>query len=377
MESQVALQAGPRELTTHRRPLKPLTGIRFFAAFYVVVFHSRTGQSLYDSGHHALGNFLFSGYLAVPLFFLLSGFILAYTYEGQIEKPGDHRRFWEARFARIWPVYVVSLLMASIPSFEFPPIGPAIAAICMVQAWNPFDLGMAGVWNDVCWTLSVEAVFYILFPWLQTWIEERTTRTQLAVIAGMVLLCIAINSGSRTLGYPAHGFWRYVPLPIPHIPEFITGVGVGNYFLRQRVQNGARGPLIGSFPIWTYLSVAATVALLCTPASRWTSVVIAAFAALLYGLAAEDTLLSRFLSTRTMLLGGGISYSIYLTQMPVKFWFRDIANRLQVGSESVRFVITAIVLIVISFLLFRFVEDPARKLLRGVFARMEAARAPR
>src|SRR5580704_9263285 len=124
MGAEVALQAGlesaPSELTAHRRSLKALTGIRFFAAFYVVVFHTRVGQVLGDHGYRAASNFFASGYLAVPLFFLLSGFILAYTYEGQIEEPGDHRRFWEARFARIWPVYAVSLLMASIPSFTFP-----------------------------------------------------------------------------------------------------------------------------------------------------------------------------------------------------------------------------------------------------------------
>jgi peptidoglycan/LPS O-acetylase OafA/YrhL len=361
-------------MEAHRRSLKPLTGLRFFAAFYVVVFHTRTGQNLHDHGHYAIGNFFLSGYLAVPLFFLLSGFILAYTYEGQIERAGDHRRFWEARFARIWPVYAVSLLMmASVPGFKLPSLGKTIAAVCMVQSWNPFDLIMAGALNPVCWTLSVEAVFYILFPWLQTWIEERSTRTQLGTIAAMLLLCVAINSGSRTLWYDAQGFWRYVPLPIPHIPEFITGVGLGNYFLR-RLSRGNRAFVFGSLPLWTYGSVAVTVALLCVHANRFTSLIVLAFAALLFGLAAEDTLLARFLSTKTMLLGGGISYSIYLAQIPVKFWIQYITERLHLGSESIRFAITTVVLTLVSLILFKAVEDPARKLLRGVFARMEAAR---
>ena len=379
MGAEVALRAGPSELTAHRRSLKALTGIRFFAAFYVVVFHTRVGAVLYSHGYHGAGNFFFSGYLAVPLFFLLSGFILAYTYEGQIEEKGDHRRFWEARFARIWPVYAVSLVMASIPSFNFPPPGAALAAICMVQAWNPFDPGLAGTWNFVCWTLSVEAVFYLVFPWFQTWLEERSERMQLLTIATMLLLCVAINSASRTLGYKPYGVWQWIPLPIPHLPEFFTGVGLGNCYLRLLNRNAAApgGRLLPGKGLWTYASMLATIALLCCPASRWTGTIVIGFAALLFGLAAEKTLLTRFLSSKAMLLGGGISYSIYLVQMPVKGWVQMITDRMHLGNEGLRFSITAATLIGVSLILFKAVEDPSRKLLRGIFARMETARTGR
>lgn len=369
---QAGLQSSPAALTAHRRSLKALTGIRFFAAFYVVVFHTRIGSVLREHGLNAAGNFFGNGYLAVPLFFLLSGFILAYTYEGQIEAPGDHRRFWEARFARIWPVYAVSLLMSSIPSFTFPPPGQALATICMVQAWNPFDPGMAGAWNFVCWTLSVEAVFYIVFPWFQTWLEERSSRTQLLTIATMLVLCVVMNSATRSLGEKVEGVWRWIPIPLPHIPEFFTGVGLGNLYLR-RLAHKAGAPLAGN-GLWTYTSLLATVALLCTPSNPWTSLIVVAFAALLFGLAAEKTLLSRFLSTKAMLLGGGISYSIYLVQLPVKSWVQLITTPMHLNSEALRFLITAIALIGVSLILFKAVEDPARKVLRGIFSRMEAAR---
>lgn len=376
MAEDVSLEGSARELTAHRRPLHALTGIRFFAAFYVVIFHTRTGQVLYEHGHHAAGNFFISGYLAVPLFFLLSGFILAYTYEGQIERPGDHRRFWEARFARIWPVYVVSLLMASVPTVKFTTVGATVATMFMVQAWNPWNAGLAWTGNAVCWTLSVEALFYLCFPWVQTWIEDRSERAQLIWIGVMLVLCVGLNSASRTLGYAAHGAYRWVPLPLLHLPEFFTGVGLGNYFLRRRNASEGGAVLKGK-GAWTYGAAVATTGLLCLPSSRWTSVVVIAFSALLYGLAAEMTLLSRFLSTRTMLLGGGISYSIYLVQLPVKGWVQTLTVRAGLVSEGVRFGVTAVVLVLVSIILFRTVEDPARKLLRRMFARWEAGRAAR
>ena len=372
--AEPVLEAVPSALTAHRRPLKALTGIRFFAAFYVVIFHTRIARTLQEHGLHAAGNFFANGYLAVPLFFLLSGFILAYTYAGQIEEPGDHRRFWEARFARIWPVYAVSLVMASVPDFTLPPPAAALATICMVQAWNPFDMGMAGTWNFVCWTLSVEAVFYLVFPWFQTWLEERSSRSQLVTIVGMLALCVAINSASRTLGYVAVGVWKWIPLPLPHVPEFFTGVGLGNFYL-GRLKRGPAANVLSGNGLWTYTSLLATIALLCSPTSRWTGVIVVAFAALLYGLAAETTMLSRFLSTKTMLLGGGISYSIYLVQLPVKGWIQRITTSMHLNSEAIRFLITATALIGVSLILFKAVEDPARKVLRGLFSRMEAARS--
>jgi peptidoglycan/LPS O-acetylase OafA/YrhL len=72
----------------------------------------------------------------VNLFFILSGFILAYTYDGQIEGKTNRLHFWEARFARIYPVYFLSLVLA----FWFErglSFGARTAVLLMVQAWNP------------------------------------------------------------------------------------------------------------------------------------------------------------------------------------------------------------------------------------------------
>ncbi|WP_158794523.1 acyltransferase [Granulicella sp. L60] len=370
-------RAAASELTAHRRPLGALTGIRFFAAFYVVVFHTRIAAVLSDHGHRAAGYFFGSGYLAVPLFFLLSGFILAYTYNGQIEGRGDYRRFWEARFARIWPVYAVSLLLSSVVSMTLPKPAVGLATLLMVQAWNPFNLGMAGAWNIVCWTLSAEALFYLCFPWIQIWLERRSPRMMLFFIGVMLLLCVATNSASRTLGSEAQGVYRWIPLAPLHLFEFIAGVGLGNYFLQRFVfaSAGSGGAVLRGAGVWTYLSALATVGLLCRAPGRWTSLVVIGFSALIFGLAAERTLLSRFLSTKTMLLGGGISYSVYLMQMPVKSSVSSVAGHLHVRSEIVRMGLTMVVLLGVSFFLFKAVEDPARRVLRSFFAGLERGRS--
>src|SRR3982751_5592338 len=77
--------------------LRALTGLRFFAAFWVVAVHATEGGMVgWPAG---LRQFISSGWLAVSLFFVLSGFILAVNYgnRSKIDRPS----FWVARFARV------------------------------------------------------------------------------------------------------------------------------------------------------------------------------------------------------------------------------------------------------------------------------------
>src|SRR5690554_5743831 len=92
-----------------RPHLPTLTSVRFFAALYVLVVHF--GMHMFEGT--PLEGFATLGSTGVSMFFVLSGFILTYTYAGRSSKPG---RFWWARFARIWPVYVLSLV-ASLPAY--------------------------------------------------------------------------------------------------------------------------------------------------------------------------------------------------------------------------------------------------------------------
>jgi peptidoglycan/LPS O-acetylase OafA/YrhL len=79
--------------------------------------------------------------MAVALYFLLSGFILVYTYEEQIAGARNRKHFWEARFARIYPVYLFSL----VPAYYFElrlNIKTQVAVLTMVQAWDQRPGGM-------------------------------------------------------------------------------------------------------------------------------------------------------------------------------------------------------------------------------------------
>jgi peptidoglycan/LPS O-acetylase OafA/YrhL len=365
------------QLTLHRRPLDALTGIRLFAAIYVVLYHSKL-PDLFAAHHQVVAaNFIKNVFLAVSLFFLLSGFILSYTYTGRVKTSGERRRFWEARVARLYPVYLVSLLLTSLVHLSIPKWSYAIPTLLMLQAWNPFDPGMWGAWNYVCWTLSVEAFFYLFFPLYQRLLERLNPTGRLVLSLAMLAVAVLLNSGVRVLGYSSVGFLAHVPLPFLRLPEFFAGIGLGNYFLRTDSHSTAQGrTLLPGRGAVTYISAAIAALLLCRAVGPTTSLIILPFTGLILGLATEMTALSRFLSTRWMVFGGGISYAVYLLQVASKDFAIEAATRLHIASVGTRFAANLLILLLASALTYRFVELPGRERLRSFFAKTEKTTHP-
>ncbi len=360
------------ELTSHRPNIRSLTGIRLFAAFYVVFFHSRLPSALAAIGWRSGAFFISNGYLAVQLFFMLSGFILAYTYAGQVEQRHEKRRFWEARVARVWPLYFVSLLFSSIAFHKVPPLPYAVATLVMVQAWNPLNSGMAGSWNFVCWTLSTEALFYLTFPFLQRLIEKLSVVWQMAILLSVLAIAIRFDTGSLNF-VEMHGI-KAIPLALTHLPEFIAGVCLGNLYLR-RAWRAAKRPLYGSTLVQsgaaTWCGAVASVFVLSHQRHAYTSWTALSFAVLIFGLASETSVLQRLLSTPLIQMGGRISYGVYLLQWPCKQEVNRACDFLGVRSMGARFTLDCVCLTLISAIGFYYVEEPARKGLRAGFARFE------
>jgi peptidoglycan/LPS O-acetylase OafA/YrhL len=362
---------GGDELTKHRRSLPALTGIRFFAAFYVVLFHSLPWVLKHYALPQPVQTFLGNGYLAVALFFLLSGFILAYTYEGQIEGNAQRLRFWQARFARIYPVYFLSLVLAYYFQRGLP-VTSRVAVLAMVQAWNPWRPGLAGAWNYPAWSLSVEAFFYLVFPFVLPWMSRRSSRVLALMLTVFLAACVFLRTPVQGLGdWGGSPHSSVVPLPVMRLPEFLVGMILGLCLLRQRPSSERHG-----HPIRVAVAAAAAVVLLSVEIGSWVSLVILPFAILVYELAARRNWLARMLSTKTMVLLGGASYSIYVLQYPANSWVRVIFSMLPGSVPALGPPLTPLILIGFSILVYLFWEEPSRRALRRWFLPTQVSAPP-
>jgi peptidoglycan/LPS O-acetylase OafA/YrhL len=355
-------------LTLHRTPLPALTGVRFLAATQVVLYHFGAGFAQRHNLPRPLTNLLTNGWTAVTLFFILSGFILSYTYSGQIATSGGKLRFWEARFARIYPVYLLALLL-SWPFRGNPGLGLSIAVFTMVQAWNPFHPNYGGAWNSPAWTLSTEAFFYLLFPFFLPLLEKCSIRTLkfLAAAAALVVLLghtmtPSVNPLTRLTG---------LPLPVFRFPEFLAGMALGLIFLRTP-RRQRHLPLC-------YAAILAIIVILMFVKGPWLSLLAIPLSVLIYELAAGETLLVRLLGSRPFLLLGGASYAIYLLQEPVRSWMHFAvtgSTDLRVATGGIDTFLSPVILVAFSIGVFLFWEEPMRKWLRSWFKRHSASRLP-
>jgi peptidoglycan/LPS O-acetylase OafA/YrhL len=164
---------------TGREPILPLTSVRFFAAFYVVLHHSALWSHRMQVSTW-VGRFFRNGFVAVGFFFVLSGYILAHVYLNT-DRPLNRKAFWTSRFARAYPLLFATLL------FNFPhslfirltlyhpvaafirTLGSLLSEAALLQAW---DMHFRNI-NAPSWSLSAEAFFYLLFPFTAVWIWKH------------------------------------------------------------------------------------------------------------------------------------------------------------------------------------------------------------
>ncbi len=216
----------------------PLTSVRFFAALLVVFHHSAPAFLSYFRGmgmsavpKDFAGRILFSFTFSVSFFYLLSGYVLGMVYlrEG---KAVDRKRFFAARFARIYPLYFLMLLVDS-PEVLLPEIhrfGFAVGLFktakilagnaLMLQAWVPERLLRI---NSPSWSLCGEAFFYLCFPVLGVVLWRlrgaRLWMTAVALYVGGQVLVWAVRPHlSRQTG---------LYLPLLHLSTFALGISVG------------------------------------------------------------------------------------------------------------------------------------------------------
>jgi peptidoglycan/LPS O-acetylase OafA/YrhL len=353
---------------TRRPSLPSLTGLRFVAALLVFGFHLDV-FGIFRPGAAAtvLGKLFGPGAVGVSFFFVLSGFVLAWS-----ARPGDTARgFLRRRFARVYPNHlataVVAIGIAAVTGvgLSLPVIVPNLL---LLQAWSPDPKVYFGL-NTVSWSLSCEAFFYAAFPLLHRVLRRLPARALwpgVALALGTVWLIPLLTlplSG-------AHRYWAIWVFPLARLPEFVAGM------LLARVVREGRWPAVD----WRAVAALAVAAYLLAPHLpadlRLVAGTVVPLALLVPAVAATDLAGRRTaLSTPTAVRLGELSYAFYLVHELV---LRALARATGTGhGQLVALALSALALavaVLASAVLRRTVELPAMRLITGT--RRRAVRPP-
>jgi peptidoglycan/LPS O-acetylase OafA/YrhL len=192
----------------------------------------------------------------VSFFYILSGFVLSWSM-----RPGDTpRAFYRRRFARVYPNHLLTWV-AAVPVVLYvgavftPAI--ALASLFLVQAYIPNDAYVFGM-DSPDWSLSCEAFFYALFPFVIV-VALRLGRARIPAMLAIVATTMALPAISAVLP-AAHRVWFTYEFPPSRFLEFAVGV-----LLACEVRSG-RWPRV---PVWAAVTLAAFAYVLASSPSHF------------------------------------------------------------------------------------------------------------
>jgi peptidoglycan/LPS O-acetylase OafA/YrhL len=381
--------------------IRQLTGIRFVAAAWVLLYHLQGPLAVIGVlSLPVLPEVLRVGRLGVDLFFALSGFILTHTYLtrlGPAIRARGTLQFWWLRLARIYPVHLVMLVVAGVAVV----LQARVTGEALDRDWlNPWDFVKNLLliqewgsdpqrgWNFVAWSLSMEWLAYLLFPLLVIvlfWMHRRLptwllVAAWIAVMAPLVSYALSTsdayytdNWGSTyriltefTAGAITYLIVRRMFTEEGPAPRTVRIANVASYLLPLLVIAGAvflgnwgpaqpGGPVIDGdrepLPPYFHLTLVPLLIL-------WIG-----------ALAVAQGGMARALATRIAILGGFVSYSLYMTHLIVFGLWR--AGLRAFGIESgLLYTLSVLALVagcfLVAYAMWRWIEEPTRKWMRGL-----------
>ncbi|WP_326702335.1 acyltransferase [Streptomyces cyaneofuscatus] len=374
------------------RPTKlpSLTGLRFFAALLVFLFHTSLSNSpippndpINPFGDEGIATayekaLLNTGYIGVSFFFVLSGFVLAWS-----SRPGQRTTaFWRRRMTKLFPnhlvVFAVSLVLfagAAISS-----VGHWLPNLFLAHSFFPqpeINLSM----SPPSWSLSSELLFYLLFPLLIVPIRKiRDGQLWLwaaAMVAGTVLVQLVslhlVPDTPKSAISPISDlqFWFGYLFPPGRLFEFVLGV------LLARIVLAGRWPRRIDLPFSLVLMALGYAAGFMVPFSyTFVTATIVPIGALIAAVAVTDVEgRHTWLARRPMVWLGEVSFGFYLVQGVTIFYLRSLMDGSTYGVPGALLVIAGffVVCLLAGALLHHGVEMPAMRRFSRSRAEREAA----
>jgi peptidoglycan/LPS O-acetylase OafA/YrhL len=360
---------------SQRPEIHALTGIRAFAALWVVGFHLAYALPPSLAGVRWFARL---GFLGVDLFFVLSGFIISYNYWPRFSKPSGqaYKRFLGLRLARLYPVHGATLLLSAMLMFGVQVADVStrkdfstwtatnfMTNVFLVHAWRPHYIES---WNSASWSVSCEWFAYLIFP-LLAFVRLQRLPALLGVSSAVVLVSFT------AVLTQAH--WDVsCAILIRVVCEFIAGCLIYHAYVRCKGREAstkglrfATIALLIAFPVilWNRREMVAD----------WAAVT---FPLVILGIATSSGAISRVLGSKPAVYWGKVSYSLYMTHN-VTLWplkaLAPINETTTILHRSVLLIVYLIAIGAVAALTYHLVEEPARKWLRRRMGHASSARS--
>ena len=367
--------------------LSNLTPLRGLAALLVAIFHFEMAIARFVPKTSTM--FFEKCYLMVDLFFVMSGFIMLHVYGSSFSTniSLNLRKFFVARFARIYPLHIFSLLLLIILVINFSPPGTYPNAIenpaaipTNIFLLQSFHIHNIYTWNIPSWSISAEAAAYICFPLLALFLNKRKS---LALVIFCILVIVAYLS---IMYFLPRKNPLYPSIPVPHNLNATYDYG----FLR-----GIAGFMIGMLVYKVYQLpsmktlfkkdiTAILIKLLLVISLHFAindAYCVLLFAGLVMAFACNGGLIHRLCNSRPLQYLGNISYSIYLMQIFLQEPFSKGIRlpgvtgygrgNLNIGFSAGSYycLLYLLLLIFISSITYYAIERPCRKIINHYWAK--------
>ncbi|MBN8580316.1 MAG: acyltransferase [Anaerolineae bacterium] len=360
-------------MSNDSRKIYELESIRGLAALLVVFYHLPKWNPILDI------KIINNGYLMVELFFVISGFVIFNAYSNRINSRNDLIKFQFLRFARLYPVHLIFLLLflsieilryittihygaqiLKVAPFSTNSIQAFIEQAFLLQSVLPN--GNATTYNAPAWSLSVEFYTYLIFALILLLSKHNKIKAMFA------LACISISLLIFKSTFGMENLLRC-------FAGFFLGCLIANYANHTKIIL----PKYISLAIFLLL----ILFLLTKNPGEFDFFVFFLTGALIISLLNPQGILNKLLKNRILLWLGEISYSLYMSHVFIIWFVSQIFTRilgryeangpgavsLSVLETIISSSLFTILVLLVSQLIYTFIEKPFREKSRKFISR--------
>jgi len=355
-----------QRVTSGGRFIPVVDGLRCVAILSVILYHLEdyfthkgTGWNPLDPIESGVHRLLHNGHVGVPLFFALSGFILALPfYESAFgktaSKPTNLRRYYLRRLTRLEPPYLINLaiatvLLCAVNGIAMAELLPHFAASA-VYVHNQVYAAVSTI-NPVAWSLEIEVQFYLVAPLLTHWLISLRPIARRAIPLATIAALIVCKS--------IWGPWpTRLALSLPGTAEhFLAGMLLADVYVTSWKSTPLRSLR------WDAVTAAVWPAIILSPQIPLLAHALPLLALTAYVAAFRGRITHDLLTRAPIVIIGGMCYTLYLYHFFIisfvgRFSLPRTAHLGYLPSLLIQCLVIVPVVIVAGAVLYRLFERP-------------------